>query len=152
MAANSNRMAERIDDLAMAHRRLLTDVSHTLRSPLARLNVALGLARQRTAPEGSQHLDRIEREADRLNTLIGQLLTLTSVLPLRTSFATPFATLSKEPTYRSPLSYRASRVTGRRSFRYATTGSVYLKRSLRVSFSRFIVQPQASAVILAGPV
>ena len=74
-----NRMAQRIDELVMAHRRLLTDVSHTLRSPLARLNVALGLARQRTAPEASQHLDRIGREADRLNTLIGQLLTLARI-------------------------------------------------------------------------
>jgi signal transduction histidine kinase len=74
-----NRMAQRIDELVMAHRRLVTDVSHTLRSPLARLNVALGLARQRTAPEASRHLDRIEREADRLNTLIGQLLTLARI-------------------------------------------------------------------------
>ncbi len=74
-----DRMAERIDALVAAQRRLLTDVSHTLRSPLARLSVALGLARQRANPETSQHLDRIEREADRLNTLIGQLLTLARI-------------------------------------------------------------------------
>jgi two-component system sensor histidine kinase CpxA len=72
-------MAERIDALVAAQRRLLTDVSHTLRSPLARLSVALGLARQRANPETSHHLDRIEREADRLNTLIGQLLTLARI-------------------------------------------------------------------------
>lgn len=74
-----DRMAERIDALVAAQRRLLTDVSHALRSPLARLSVALGLARQRANPEASQHLDRIEREADRLNTLIGQLLTLARI-------------------------------------------------------------------------
>jgi signal transduction histidine kinase len=71
-----NRMAHRIDNLITTQRQLLADVSHELRSPLARLNVALGLARQRAAPETSEHLDRIERETDRLNKLIGQLLTL----------------------------------------------------------------------------
>ena len=70
-----DRMAERLDALVTAERRLLRDISHELRSPLARLNVALGLARQQG---GDDHgaLDRIEREAERLNTLIGQLLML----------------------------------------------------------------------------
>ena len=70
-----DRMAGRLDALVTAERRLLRDISHELRSPLARLNVALGLARQRG--DGDQAaLDRIEREADRLNSLIGQLLML----------------------------------------------------------------------------
>jgi two-component system sensor histidine kinase CpxA len=69
-------MAERIESLMSAQRRLLSDISHELRSPLARLNVALGLARQRAGAEASSTLDRIEREAERLNDLIGQLLTL----------------------------------------------------------------------------
>src|ERR1051325_11057639 len=68
-----NGMADRIEHLVTAQRHLLYDVSHALRSPLARLNVALGLAR-RHSPQGAQeHLDRIELETDRLNTLIGQL-------------------------------------------------------------------------------
>ena len=71
-----DRMAERIDALVAAQRGLLADVSHTLRSPLARLNVALGLARQDANPGTWEHLDRIEREADYLNQLIGQLLTM----------------------------------------------------------------------------
>ena len=74
-----DRMAERIETLVSAQRRLLSDVSHTLRSPLARLNVALGLARQQANPEVFDHLDRIERETDRLNKLIGQLLTMARV-------------------------------------------------------------------------
>jgi two-component system sensor histidine kinase CpxA len=74
-----DRMAERIDALVTAQRQLLADVSHTLRSPLARLGVALELARQRANPETSEHLDRIEREADRLNRLVGQLLTLARI-------------------------------------------------------------------------
>jgi two-component system sensor histidine kinase CpxA len=69
-------MAGRIESLVTAQARLLNDVSHELRSPLARLNVALGLARQRTGPQAEPALDRIEREAERLNELIGRLLTI----------------------------------------------------------------------------
>jgi two-component system, OmpR family, sensor histidine kinase CpxA len=69
-------MAGRIESLVTAQGRLLNDVSHELRSPLARLNVALGLARQRTGPQAEPALDRIEREAERLNELIGRLLTI----------------------------------------------------------------------------
>jgi two-component system, OmpR family, sensor histidine kinase CpxA len=70
-----DRMAGRLDALVTAERRLLRDISHELRSPLARLNVALGLARQR-AGDDQTALDRIEREAERLNSLIGELLML----------------------------------------------------------------------------
>jgi two-component system sensor histidine kinase CpxA len=69
-------MAERIETLMKAQSRLLNDISHELRSPLARLNVALGLARQRAGVESVDMLDRIELEASRLNELIGRILTL----------------------------------------------------------------------------
>jgi two-component system sensor histidine kinase CpxA len=59
-----------------AQSRLLTDISHELRSPLARLNVALELARQRSGVEARSALDRIDREANRLNELIQKLLTI----------------------------------------------------------------------------
>src|SRR6202163_334238 len=79
-----DRMAERIEGLVDPQSRLLKDVSHELRSPLARLSVALGLARQRAAsevnaeiaPELESSLNRIELEADRLNQLIQRLLTI----------------------------------------------------------------------------
>ncbi len=79
-----DRMAERIEGLVDSQSRLLKDVSHELRSPLARLSVALGLARQRAAskvdpevaPELELALNRIEMEADRLNQLIQRLLTI----------------------------------------------------------------------------
>lgn len=69
-------MAGRLETLVKAQSRLLNDISHELRSPLARLNVALGLARQRSGPESASMLERIELEAGRLNELIGRLLTL----------------------------------------------------------------------------
>ncbi|MBW3635748.1 MAG: HAMP domain-containing protein [Armatimonadetes bacterium] len=70
-------MAARIEELMLSQRRLLGDISHELGSPLARLNVALELAQQGADEETRGYLARIERESGRLNTLIGQLLTLT---------------------------------------------------------------------------
>jgi two-component system sensor histidine kinase CpxA len=75
LARDFDRMAERIEALMTSERRLLRDISHELRSPLSRLHVALGLARQQ-AGDDQRPLDRIEREAERLNALIGQLLML----------------------------------------------------------------------------
>jgi signal transduction histidine kinase len=84
-------MAERIESLVGAQQRLIRDVSHELRSPLSRLNVALELARQSAGPTLSVPFDRIERESDRLNELISQLLMLTkleneSTMAQRTDF------------------------------------------------------------------
>ncbi|HSD46982.1 MAG TPA: ATP-binding protein, partial [Pyrinomonadaceae bacterium] len=72
-----NGMAERLESMVKAQQRLLGDISHELRSPLARLGVALGLARQRSGADANGALDRIERESDNLNEMISQLLTLT---------------------------------------------------------------------------
>jgi len=79
LARNFDRMADRIETLVTGQRRLLGDVSHELRSPLARLIVALGLVKQGPAEEAAENLERIGVEARRLDTLIGQLLTLTRI-------------------------------------------------------------------------
>jgi len=71
-----DRMAERLEKLVNAQKRLLTDISHELRSPLARLNVALELARRRSGSDAGSALDRIDRETSRLNQLIQKLLTI----------------------------------------------------------------------------
>ncbi len=76
MGCDFDAMAARIEALLSAQQRLLRDISHELRSPLARLGVAVDLVRKRTGPEAEGHLARIEREAERLNEMIGQLLTL----------------------------------------------------------------------------
>jgi two-component system sensor histidine kinase CpxA len=77
LAADFDEMAEKIQLLIDRQRRLLGDISHELRSPLARLNVALELARQRSGSEATSALERIQREAEILNEMIGQLLALT---------------------------------------------------------------------------
>lgn len=70
-----DRMAGRLRDLMDGQRRLLHDVSHELRSPLARLQAAIGLARQQPA-RLEDTLQRIERESVRMDRLVGELLTL----------------------------------------------------------------------------
>lgn len=76
LAKDFDEMAERIESLITSQQRLTRDISHELRSPLARLNVALELAKQKSTPENDKLLDRIEREGKKLNEMIGQILTL----------------------------------------------------------------------------
>jgi two-component system sensor histidine kinase CpxA len=68
-------MAGRIQNLVASERRLLLDISHELRSPLARLGVAIELARSGENRDAA--LDRIQNESDRLNALVGELLQAT---------------------------------------------------------------------------
>ena len=79
LALDFDRMAERIESLVKSQRTLLRDISHELRSPLARLNVALELCRKGSDQEVQRSLGRIERESGRLNEMIDQLLTLNRV-------------------------------------------------------------------------
>ena len=70
-----DRMAGHLQSVVLGQRRLLHDVSHEMRSPLARLQAAIGLARQQ--PERVQELlERIEREGERLDALVGEVLAL----------------------------------------------------------------------------
>ncbi|RRZ91043.1 ATP-binding protein [Erwinia sp. 198] len=75
VARDFDAMVERLSVLVKAREELLHDVSHELRSPLARLQLATGLARQ-TPESVGQSLDRIDEEARRLDKMIGELLTL----------------------------------------------------------------------------
>ncbi|MBQ5938440.1 MULTISPECIES: cell wall metabolism sensor histidine kinase WalK [unclassified Massilia] len=70
-----DRMSGQLRMLMDGQRRLLHDVSHELRSPLARLQAAVGLAHQRPERIASS-LERIERESVRMDKLVGELLTL----------------------------------------------------------------------------
>jgi two-component system sensor histidine kinase CpxA len=76
LVADFNAMADQIESLVTLQNRLTTDISHELRSPLARLSVALEIARAKSGPQAAGALDRIETEADRLNELVGQILML----------------------------------------------------------------------------
>ncbi len=76
LARDFDGMAERIESLITSQQRLNSDISHELRSPLARLNVALEIAKQKSTPETASLLDRIELESHRLNEMISRLLIL----------------------------------------------------------------------------
>lgn len=69
-------MAEQIRELLENQKRLLSDVSHELRSPLARLRVAIALARRREGDAQRMPHERIEKEIERLDEMIGRILTL----------------------------------------------------------------------------
>ena len=74
LARDFDQMADRVRSLLTSKEALLRYVSHELRSPLARLRVALTLARRGT--DNAREMDRIERETERLDALIGQILRL----------------------------------------------------------------------------
>ncbi|HEV2799027.1 MAG TPA: ATP-binding protein [Pyrinomonadaceae bacterium] len=76
MGRDFDAMAARIETLVSAQQRLIRDISHELRSPLTRLTVALELARRNSTPQAAPALERIGREAESINEMIGQLLTL----------------------------------------------------------------------------
>lgn len=81
LARDFNTMAQQLQERIQAQKRLLHDVSHELRSPLARLRVALALA-ERGGPATAQHLHRIDRETERLEELIAQLLSTREQTPV----------------------------------------------------------------------
>jgi two-component system sensor histidine kinase CpxA len=69
-----NAMAARIEELVSRQRQLISDVSHELRSPLARLNVALDLGRERKGNDPA--FDHMEQDIGLLDDMIGRLLTI----------------------------------------------------------------------------
>jgi len=78
MAADFNKMAARLEELVQSRDRLLADISHELRSPLSRLYLAIALARQ-SPDKMMQSFERIGREADKLDEMVGELLALSKL-------------------------------------------------------------------------
>jgi len=72
-----NRTAEQLERLILSERRLLGDISHELRSPLARLKFAVKLAR--TSSDTNTALDRIERDVNRITSLVADIVEITSI-------------------------------------------------------------------------
>lgn len=75
VARSFNNMAKSVEQAISGQRRLLHDVSHEFRSPLARLQILVGLARQ-TPSESAMVLDKVEAETQKLNALVEEILTL----------------------------------------------------------------------------
>ncbi len=79
LSRDFDEMAEQIESLIVSQKNLTRDISHELRSPLARMNVALELAKQKSMPDTQKLLDRIEIESVRLNDMISNILTLSKL-------------------------------------------------------------------------
>ena len=77
LARSFNEMAERLERLIVSERRLLSDISHELRSPLARLKFAMKLAR--TSPDPAAALERIERDVNRIASLVSDIVEINIV-------------------------------------------------------------------------
>jgi signal transduction histidine kinase len=77
LGGSFNQMAERLQRMIVSERRLLADISHELRSPLARLKFAVKLAR--TSPDKNEALDRINRDVDRIASLVAGIVEITRV-------------------------------------------------------------------------
>lgn len=75
LARDFDHMAEQVQNLVATQKRLLNDVSHELRSPLARLQMAIEMGRQQPG-KANEMMQRIEKETQRLDELVGELLTL----------------------------------------------------------------------------
>ena len=71
-----DQMAERVAELIKSQQRLISDVSHELKSPLARMNMALDLARRDAGDTEPRHFERMQREIESMSYLAGELLTL----------------------------------------------------------------------------
>lgn len=74
LARDFDLMTERVQALLESRQRLMRDVSHELRSPLARLQALISIARQKQDGPEPVPLDRMERELERLDELIGEIL------------------------------------------------------------------------------
>jgi signal transduction histidine kinase len=75
LARSFDGMAERLQTLVTSERRLLQDISHELRSPLTRLKLAIRLSR--TAPDQKAALDRVDRETNRITSLVSEIVEMT---------------------------------------------------------------------------
>jgi two-component system, OmpR family, sensor histidine kinase CpxA len=96
LARSFNKMAERLENNITAHQRLLGDVSHELRSPLTRLQLAIALAEKNidNKLEQQKHLNRCETEADRLDEMIADVLTLSRLEHNQSAFVAEAIELS----------------------------------------------------------
>ena len=76
LAKDFDSMVNRLDSLIQAQKKLLNSVSHELRSPLARINLSLALLKSRFSADPDDLFQRLDRDVERIDLLMGQLLTL----------------------------------------------------------------------------
>ncbi len=153
LARDFDVMAERIETLVVSQQRLNSDISHELRSPLARLNVALEIAKQRSTPESAPLLDRIEIESHRLNEMISRLLILAKletnselVEPVRLDLAEIVRDVAEDADFEAQAKGRSVNISS--SYDCTVLGSENLLRSAIENVLRNAVRYTAEGTVV----
>ncbi len=157
LARSFNHMAARTEKLVGQQRTVLRDVSHELRSPLARLHLLLELARHGAGSDSHRQLDRAAKEVSRLDALIGEVLNLSrleTVLPGMVTVPVSVATLFDELVQELTLDAEARRITLQAAADTAlqVTGDAgLLRRALgNVVANAIKFSPEGSCVVLGA--
>jgi two-component system sensor histidine kinase CpxA len=128
LAKDFDSMVSRLDSLIQNQRNLLNSVSHELRSPLARINLSLGLLRKSHSADSDDLFQRLDRDVERIDLLMGQLLTLSR---LESGFSSgeredvDFAQLVEEVAADADFEAQALG----KSVSFQTTGSIILRNA-----------------------
>lgn len=75
LSSSVNAMAQQLGDYVAAQRRITADVAHELCSPIARMQMALGVVEQRATPEQANYLKKLDNELQHMAKLVGEVLT-----------------------------------------------------------------------------
>lgn len=118
LARDFDVMTERVEHLIASQQQLMRDVSHELRSPLARLQAILSIARQKAQQDAVANIDRMEHEVERLNMLIGEILSFArlqsrqQVEPCATDLVDLVRTIAEDADIEAGESYKSVHMTG----------------------------------------
>ena len=111
-------MTERVEHLLASQQQLMRDVSHELRSPLARIQAILSIARQKAEQNDVADIDRMEYEVERLNALIGEILSFArlqsrqQVEPCATDLVDLVRTIAEDAGIEGRETYKDVHLTG----------------------------------------
>jgi len=128
LAKDFDSMVSRLDSLIQTQKKLLNSVSHELRSPLARINLSLAVLRSRSSADSDDLFQRLDRDVERIDLLMGQLLTLSR---LEAGFSSgeredvDFAQLVEEVA--ADANFEAQALG--KSVSFQTTGSIILRNA-----------------------
>ncbi|WP_179957511.1 ATP-binding protein [Exilibacterium tricleocarpae] len=118
LAQDFDVMTGRVEHLIASQQQLMRDVSHELRSPLARIQAILSIARQKARQDDMANIDRMEHEVERLNALIGEILSFArlqsrqQVEPCATDLVDLVRTIVEDAHIEGRESYKDVRMSG----------------------------------------
>lgn len=158
LAGDFDRMAGRIEQLAQANRALMHDISHELRSPLTRMQAAIGLLRQDPA-QAMAMIERIERESERLDVLIEELLTLhrldagaASAPPQRVDVIELLQSIADDADFEARASQRTLRLDAPGSFVTEAHGELLYRAFENVIRNALKFSPAGSEIDVAASI